>query len=124
MAAAGRLARQEMLEADIARWSAERTQDEVEALCIGARIPCHRLSRSADLFNDPQLIHRGHFVTVDHPVLGPIPLESSRMRFGRTPAATARPGPTLGQDTERILREILGLHDDDLVELFASGALE
>ena len=122
--AAARLARRELLEAGISAWTASRSQEEAESALQAAAVPAHRLSRSIDALADPQLLYRGHFVTVHHPELGPVPLEGSRMRFSRTPARTERAGPTLGQDNEYVLRQILGLGDEQIVELVTSGALE
>jgi crotonobetainyl-CoA:carnitine CoA-transferase CaiB-like acyl-CoA transferase len=122
--AAGRLAHRDELEGGIAAWTATRTQDDVEDLLQSVRVPCHRSSRSIDAFSDPQLAHRGHFVTVEHPELGPVPIEGSRMHLSRTPAQVLRAGPTLGQDNDLVLREILGLNDDEIVELVTAGALE
>jgi crotonobetainyl-CoA:carnitine CoA-transferase CaiB-like acyl-CoA transferase len=122
--AAGRLGRREELEAGIAAWTALRTQDEVEVLLQAARVPCHRSSRSSDALSDPQLAHRKHFVTVEHPELGPVQVEGSRLRFSRTPAEVLRAGPTIGQDNDFVLREILGLNDEEIVQLVTAGALE
>ena len=121
---AGRLSRRAELEAVIAEWTSLRSQEEVETLLQLAQVPCHRLSCGPDAFADPQLIHRKHFVTLEHPEHGPVPLESSRMRFSRTPGETRAPGPTFGQHNEFVLRDILGLDDEEIGELVAAGALE
>jgi len=89
-----------------------------------AGVPVHRVSTSADCFADPQLAHRGHFVTVEHPQLGPVPVENARFRLSRTPARVPWPGPTFGQHNDQVLREILGLSDEEIVRLVTSGALE
>ena len=73
---------------------------------------------------DPQLIHRGHFRTTEHPMMGQIVLEGPRVVYSRTPAEMTSPGPTLGQHTVEILTEILGYDEDRLVTLLTSGALE
>ncbi len=121
---ANRIAHHEEIEMLISTWTLPRDVGEVEEILQAAGVPCHRSSRSYDAFEDPQLIHRGHFVTLEHPELGPVPIESSRMRFSRTPASVTRLGPTLGQDTDFVLRSILGLGDEEIVELVAAGALE
>ena len=53
-----------------------------------------------------------------------MPIENSRFILSDTPAQIRRAGPTFGQDNEYLLREILGLSDDEVVELIAAGALE
>lgn len=121
---AARQANREALEELIAGWTGEREVDEIEQALQAAGVPAHRASSSADAFADPQLAHRGHFVMLDHPELGPVPLEGSRMLLSRTPAQVRWPGPTLGQHNEPVLREILGLSEDDVTALAVAGALE
>jgi crotonobetainyl-CoA:carnitine CoA-transferase CaiB-like acyl-CoA transferase len=121
---AARLANREELDAAIAEWTAGRTEDELEEMLQAAGVPVHRASSSADLIADPQLAARGHLPTVEHPELGPVQVESSRMLFSRTPARVAWPGPTYGQHNERVLKEILGMSDEEITELLIAGALE
>jgi crotonobetainyl-CoA:carnitine CoA-transferase CaiB-like acyl-CoA transferase len=84
----------------------------------------HRITTTDDAFADPQLRHRGHFVTVPHPELGSVPVESSRTILSRTPAAITAPGPTFGQHNAEVLRGILGMSDEEIAALTLCGALE
>jgi benzylsuccinate CoA-transferase BbsF subunit len=119
-----RLQNRDALDELIAGWTAGMEGDAVEETLQRATVPVHRVNTSADCFADAQLRFREHLVTVEHPELGPVPVESSRMRFSRTPARVTRPGPAFGQDNERVLREILGLSEDEVIELTVAGALE
>ena len=119
-----RLANREALDERIAAWTAQHDVDELERLLVAAGVPVHRVSTSADSFSDPQLSAREHFVTLEHPIFGAVPLESSRMRFSRTPATAAWPGPTLGQHNEYVLSQILGLSEDEITELVVAEALD
>jgi crotonobetainyl-CoA:carnitine CoA-transferase CaiB-like acyl-CoA transferase len=121
---AERLAHCEALDAWLGSWTRSRTVDALEGLLQGVGVPSHRVSGSADLIGDPQLVSRGHFVEVVHPELGSVPVESSRMRFSETPAVISRPGPTLGQDNDYVLRELLGMDDDGVTALIVAGALD
>ena len=122
--ASGRLAKREALDAWVASWTQGREVDEIENRLQVAGVPCHRVSGSADVSVDPQLVARQHFIEVAHPELGPVVVENSRMRFSATPAAVSRPGPTLGQDNEHVLREILGMDDEEITALLVAGALD
>lgn len=121
---AARMAHREALDAAIGEWTAARDAGEVEERLQAKGVPVHRLLDSASALQDPQLAARGHFLTVQHPELGPVVIEDSRMRFSDTPARVTRPGPTFGQDNETVLRDILGLSEDEVVELITSGALQ
>ncbi len=111
------------LEATLAAWTAEHDVRQVVLRLQAAGIPAHRVSNSADVFADAQLKFRRHFVTVQHPELGPVPIEGSRMRFSHARAQITRPGPMFGQDNDYVLRQILGMGDEEIVELAVSGAL-
>jgi crotonobetainyl-CoA:carnitine CoA-transferase CaiB-like acyl-CoA transferase len=119
-----RLQHAEALDALIGAWTADKEAGAVEEILQRARVPVHRVNTSEDCFADPQLQFREHIVTVEHPELGLIPIESSRLRFSRPTPQIARPGPTFGQDNDHVLRELLGMTDEEIIELTIAGALE
>ena len=73
---------------------------------------------------DPQLAHRGHFVTVDHALHGEVTIEGTRWLFSRTPPTSYRAAPTLGQDAFTILSELLDYDVDRIADLAAAELLE
>jgi len=119
-----RIANRRALDEAIAEWTAGRSVQELEQALQQVGVPIHGVSNSQDCFEDPQLLAREHFVALDHATLGPVPCESSRTRFSRTPARLQRAGPTLGQDNATVLGEILGLSDEQVTELVIAGAIE
>jgi len=123
-AANDRLENREALDAAIGAWTASFEPDALEELLQGVGVPVHRVSTSVDVFADPQLKARGHIIYLDHPRLGPSPIETSRMRFSRTPATAAWPGPEIGQHNDHVLRELIGLTDEEITELVIDEALE
>ena len=72
-----------------------------------------------DLNDDPQLAHRGHFETHTHPFLGPGLYERNGFRLAACPGGYDQAGPTLGQDNDWALREVLGLSDAEIEALRA-----
>ena len=78
----------------------------------------------ADLHDDPQLAHRRHFRTVEHPVLGAHPAETHAIRFSDMEPALRRPAPKLGEHTDQVLRDLLDMADDEIVRLRAAGVLD
>jgi crotonobetainyl-CoA:carnitine CoA-transferase CaiB-like acyl-CoA transferase len=120
----GRLERHDELDAGISEWTGAREPDDIERLLQAEGVPVHRVSVSADLWSDPQISARGHFVTVEHPELGPVPIENSRMLFSHTPAHIERPGPVFGQDNEYVVKELLGYSDEEFIELLTEGVLQ
>ncbi|MCZ6706679.1 MAG: CoA transferase, partial [Chloroflexi bacterium] len=77
----------------------------------------------SDLYTDPQLSHREFFVTLDHSVMGPTPYDGLVTQFSATPGALRKAGPCLGEDTQHVLSDILGLSDAEIEELALAGAL-
>ena len=119
-----RYARRELLGAMLEEWTRERTPAEVEATLQAAGVPVHRVSNASDILADPQLAARDHFVTVRQPEIGEVLVEGSRFRLSHSPAVPLQPAPTLGQHNELVLKEILGMGDDEIAALVVSGALE
>jgi crotonobetainyl-CoA:carnitine CoA-transferase CaiB-like acyl-CoA transferase len=119
-----RLERQGELDSLISAWTREREPREIERFLQERGVPCSVVETSPDLFADPQLQHRGHFVEVEHPTHGGILVEGSRFKLSRTPAANSRSGPTMGRDNQYVLSELLGYSDERIAELVAAGALE
>ena len=120
-----RAAKMEEIDAIVEAWTLERGKDEVMAILTEAHVPCAPVRTAAEVINDPHLGERGVWVDVDHPRRGKTRVPISPIRLhGSAPAAVERPAPLLGQDTDRVLAEILGLGADDLAALHASGVIE
>jgi benzylsuccinate CoA-transferase BbsF subunit len=77
-----------------------------------------------DLFEDAQLKHRRHFQYLDHPEIGPYASDRSEFNLSRTPGGLNRPAPLIGEHTEYVLRDIIGLSEDEYRSLKDDGALE
>lgn len=122
--AANRRANRDALDGAINTWTVGFEAAKLEELLQGAGVPVHRVASSAEVLADPQLKARGHIAYVDDRRLGAIPLETSRMRFSRTPAVIAWSGPDIGQHNDLVLRDMLGMGDEEITELVLDEALE
>lgn len=122
--AEGRLARRRELDEAVAAWTRTREMSECERLLQAQGVPAHAVQNGAECYADPQLSHRGHYIALDHPILGTSTVEGSRFRLSRTPARVTRAGPTFGADNETVLREILGYDDERIALLAGAGVLE
>jgi benzylsuccinate CoA-transferase BbsF subunit len=74
--------------------------------------------------DDPQVAARDHFVPLVHPVMGPGLYERTGFRLSDSPAGYERAGPTLGQDNDWVLGELLGLSSAEQDRLREQGAVE
>jgi crotonobetainyl-CoA:carnitine CoA-transferase CaiB-like acyl-CoA transferase len=66
---------------------------------------------------NPQFEARGFFLTMEEPEMGPIVTEASPVKMSGTPPQIYRAAPLMGEHTESVLREILGLTDDEIAAL-------
>jgi crotonobetainyl-CoA:carnitine CoA-transferase CaiB-like acyl-CoA transferase len=119
-----RLGRRREVDSMVAAWTATRTADQVTAELQASSVPSHPVANADDVWADPQLNHRGHFVELPHGTLGTTWVIGSRFGLSRTPASLNRAGPSLGEDTYEILSNILGYHGDHIANLAAAGILE
>jgi len=118
-----RLAHADELDDLVAAWTVTRTADEVETQLQAHGIPAHVALSSVSVLEDPQLMARGHFVELDHPIHGKTVVQGSRYRLSETPAVVDRPAPTLGRDNDHVLRHILGYDNEHIASLGEAGAL-
>ena len=122
--AANRLAQVDALEARLAEWTAPQHAATLAEALQRAGVDAAPVLDLADLHADPQLAHRRHFRTVEHPVLGPHPAETHAIRFSGMEPALRRPAPRLGEHTDTVLRDLLAMPDDEIARLRAAGVLD
>jgi crotonobetainyl-CoA:carnitine CoA-transferase CaiB-like acyl-CoA transferase len=88
-----------------------------------AGLPCGPVNTIDRVFDDPQVRHRGMKISVTHPSGAVAPLIGSPLKLSDSPVSYRRPPPTLGQHTDEVLDEILGVSADERATLRASGII-
>jgi crotonobetainyl-CoA:carnitine CoA-transferase CaiB-like acyl-CoA transferase len=121
---AGRLARVDDVERQLEAWTRDRTASTVASLLQAAGVDAGPVEDFGDLHEDPQLVHRRHFREVEHPVLGRHPVETHALRFSATEPHIRSAAPCLGEHTEHVLRDLLGMQADEFARLRDGGVLE
>ena len=71
-----------------------------------ANIPCSPINSLAEVFEDPQVIHREMVCEIDHPTEGRIKQIGIPIKFSKTPGQLKLPPPQLGEHTTTILLEL------------------
>lgn len=92
------------------------THEWVEAL-EKVNVPCGPINRINEVFDNPQVIHRAMQIEMEHPTAGKVPLVANPMRFSATPVEYKLPPPLLGEHTDALLGELLGMSDEDVTRL-------
>jgi crotonobetainyl-CoA:carnitine CoA-transferase CaiB-like acyl-CoA transferase len=100
-----------------------RTTREWVELLDEAGVANGPINTIAEVFREPQVIARGMKIELPHAAAGRVPLVASPMRFSGTPLKHEIPPPTVGQHTDEILREALGLADAEIAQLRADGVV-
>jgi len=74
-------------------------------------VPCGPINDLQTVFNDPHFLHRGMRVSMDHPASGSgkVELIGNPLQFSRTPVEYRHAPPMLGEHTDEVLSESLGL---------------
>ncbi|HSE77794.1 MAG TPA: CoA transferase [Alphaproteobacteria bacterium] len=87
-------------------------------------VPCSPVNDVAQVFDDPQIVHRAMKQTMRHDGLGAdMPFVANPIRMSATPPRYRRAPPLCGQHTDELLRELLGLRDDEIAQLRAKGVV-
>ncbi len=121
---AARLARHDELDELLADWTRQHDMLEAETRLQADQVPASALRNIRELYDDPQLQQRQHFVELSHPTHGTTTVEGSRFKFSRTPARVEGAAPTLGRANAYVLETILGYSQERITELVAAGVLE
>jgi crotonobetainyl-CoA:carnitine CoA-transferase CaiB-like acyl-CoA transferase len=93
--------------------------DSLIAKLTEAGIPCGRINSVAQALSAPHTVARKMVETVQHPTAGEVKVLGMPYRFSDTPPSIRRVPPTLGQHTEQVLGEALGLSAERIAELRA-----
>ena len=86
-------------------------------------MPCGPINTVEQAFADKQVQHRGMRVEMDHPVAGTVALAASPMRLSASPVSYRRPPPGLGEHTQDVLGDLLGLDAEALARLKAGKVI-
>ncbi len=119
-----RLARwdnQSSLRPDIERWTSARTKWDVMQALQRVGVAATAVLNGKDMLENPHLAARGYYVNIDNSRAEKQTLRVAPYHFSVTPPAIRRPAPTFGQDTDEVLRRVLGYSDATIEELRALG---
>ena len=114
----------ELLDRIVGGWIGARSLDEVIDAFEAAGAAVAPIYDIAQVCEDPQYKALNSIVAVNDSTLGPIKMQNLMFRMSETPGKVRHAGPRLGEHTDEVLREVLGLSEARLRELRQSGVTE
>ena len=122
---AARVQNREALASQLGEKIREKTREHWMSALQAAGITVTSINTIADALADPQAKARKSVWEVEHPTLGGVNLLGSALQhLSRTPAAPQSHPPLLGEHTEEVLSEVLGVPDDEIRALIADGVVK
>ncbi len=97
--------------------------DEWEAILIGNGIPMGAINTIDQVVDHPQLQARDMLVESDHPVAGKVKIVGPAVKLSETPGSVRTPAPVLGQHTDVVLQQVLGMGEETISALREAGAI-
>jgi crotonobetainyl-CoA:carnitine CoA-transferase CaiB-like acyl-CoA transferase len=112
----------EEVNAIVSEFTSRHTVDELVAIFTRFEVPHAPILGVTNALSQPQAAHREMVVEVEHPTLGAIPIVNRPIKFDEAQPRPEAP-PVLGQHTDAILADVLGLSPEQIAALRASGAI-
>ena len=100
-----------------------KTTAEWVAQLEAVGVPCGPINDLAQVFADPQVRARGLAMQLPHALAGLVPQVASPIRLSETPVEYRNAPPLLGEHTQQVLEQVLGLKSGAVEALRRSGVL-
>ncbi|MFC1532155.1 CaiB/BaiF CoA transferase family protein [Thermodesulfobacteriota bacterium] len=121
---AGRKEHEDELNQLVEKWTVDHTAEDVMMMMQEAGVPAGAVRNMGDIVEDcPQMEHRNFWKKLDHPEIGETTVFGNSYTLSKTPYRLERPSPCLGEHTEYVCREFLGISDEEFVDLIQDGVL-
>jgi formyl-CoA transferase len=106
----------------IEAWTMTKTKFEVMEICNPLNIPVGPILSMREIAEEPSLRETGTVVEVDHPERGPYLTVGCPIKLSDCPADVKR-SPLLGEHTDEILKDVVGLSDEEIAQAKEDGAV-
>lgn len=121
----GRKQNEEELDDLIEQWTINHTREEVMAILQEAGIAAGMVRTAEDVVEHcPQLKYRHYFWTLNHPEIGEHIYPGPNFILSKTPGELKMAAPCLGQHTEYVCKEILGMLEEEYIDLLVNDVFE
>ncbi len=120
--AQARLDKVDEMFSEIEKWTMTKDKMEVMSILNPLDVPCGPILSMKEIAQEPSLRETGTIVEVDHPERGKYLTIGNPIKLSDSPADVGR-SPLLGEHTDEILKDVLGMSDDDIATAREQGAI-
>ena len=103
-------------------WTMTKTKFEVMEICNPLNIPVGPILSMKEISEEQSLRETGTVVEVDHPERGPYLSVGNPVKLSGSPSEVVR-SPLLGEHTEEIMRDVVGLSGEEIAEAKEDGVI-
>ena len=112
------------LNAIVTEWTRQRTVAEIVDLLLANSVPSAPINNVEHLINDPHIAGaREMFVDMLNPDGNPMKVVACPIKFSETKASVRTTAPHLGEHTDEVLKQLVGLDEKQISALKQAGAL-
>ena len=122
--AEGRKQHEAELEQRIGAWTADKEAHALMEELQRRGVPAGVVQSAREMLADEHLKERGYYAYLDHPETGRSAYDGPPFKLSKTPGSLRAPAPLLGQHTEQVCKEMLGLSDEEIADLLVEGVLQ
>lgn len=113
-----RVKNNEEMKAYFEKWTGDKTVEEVVDIVLGAGIPSSPIFDLKDIVNNSHIAgEREMIINTSHPVMGDVILNGNPVKLSDYHMTIRKQAPTLGEDTEAVLRGLLGKSQEEILGL-------
>lgn len=106
----------------IEEWLRDKTIDQTVDILLEKGIPAAPINTIDRVVKDPHIAGaREMFVEIEHPRAGRLKITGNQIKLTNHKIEIRKPAPLLSQDTRQIMKERLGLSDEQVDELVTEG---
>jgi succinyl-CoA:(S)-malate CoA-transferase subunit A len=109
-----RLAARDLVGQIVVEWVGSLPREEVLKRCLDKEVPVGSVNSISDIFADPQFQARGNLARVEAEGLGAFVVPGVLPTLSESPGRISNLGPPLGNATEEVMRELLGLATEEI----------
>lgn len=120
-----RKANEDALDAVVSAWTSQQEEFDAMKTLQAANVPAGVVQTAQDMLEkDEHLADRKFFQMMEHPEAGEVIVMQPHFKLEETPGRVGKPAPLLGADNEWVMNDFLGLDDEEVANLYVTGAVE